>query len=230
MSLFKKTILFFFFSMSMLPVWGQRNVSKLDGFMHRLRMGGQACIAADTRIGREALNAGIRSRVGVVPLTSRERIKYNVYNLGQKHLSTSLLNRLVARQVAKVPFPAYYIDFPKTWMQVREQDGVTLRQLEVILEAAYGEETEFEGSFVTTYREVLKLWQQKGAGMTALGALKQAFNQGLQKRNGFFVIEVHGSTQQGPDVLLLDLKNKQFISMGKSIGEAWMEKHLPVKE
>ena len=63
----------------------------------------------------------------------------------------------------------------------------------------------------------------------AWGALKQAFTQGRQKKSGFFVITVHETQEHGQDVLLLDLKNIQFISVSKSIGEAWLEHKVPLE-
>ena len=140
-----------------------------------------------------------------------------------------MLERLVENQFVRIPFPAYYMDFEKAWEQAKEKTQINLRHLEVILEAAYGEETEFEGEFIPSYREVLDKLKRKEQGMMAWGALKQAFTQGRQKKSGFFVITVHETQEHGQDVLLLDLKNIQFISVSKSIGEAWLEHKVPLE-
>ncbi len=212
------------------PVWAQRVGIKPDGFISRLRAGGQAYMVPNIQVGQETLYAGMLSRVGMARLTTADKLKYKAYELGQKHLSPAVLERLVARRLVKVPFPAYYMDFEKDWKEVKEEIQIDLRQLEVILEAAYGEETRFDGAFVTSYREVLELLQKENNSWAALGALKQAWAQARQKKSGFFVITVYKTEEHEHDVLLLDLKNKQFISVGQSIGEAWMKQHSPVQD
>ncbi len=212
------------------PVWAQRLSIKPDGFISRLRAGGQAYMVPNLRVGQEALSAGMRSSVGRVPLTTKDKFKYKAYEISQKHLSPAMLERLVENQFVRIPFPAYYMDFEKAWEQAKEKTQINLRHLEVILEAAYGEETRFDGAFVTSYREVLELLQKENNSWAALGALKQALAQARQKKSGFFVITVHKTEEHEHDVLLLDLKNTKFISVGQSIGEAWMKQHSPVQD
>ena len=226
---FKKILILFLMGI-VSSVWAQRSVIKPDGFMSRLRAGGQAYVVSNIRIGQEALGAGILSRVGMMQLTTKDKLKYKAYEIGQKHLSPVMLERLLTYQLAKVPFPAYYMDFEKSWEQAKEKIHIDLRQLEVILEAAYGEETAFEGTFVTSYKEVLSALQQENSAFSAYEALKQAFAQGLEKESGFFVITVHQTDEHGQDVLLLDLKNMQFISVRKSMGKAWINQHAPVQD
>ena len=211
-------------------VWAQRLSIKPDGFVSRLRAGGQAYMVPNMRVGQEALNVGMLSRVGTARPTTADKLKYKAYELGQKHLSSATLDRLVERRFVKAPFPAYYVDFEKDWEETKENIHVNLRHLEVVLEAAYGEDTRFDGAFVTSYREVLKLLQQKNEQWAALDALKQALAQARQKKSGFFVITVHKTEEHEHDVLLLDLKNTKFISVGQSIGEAWMKQHAPVQD
>ena len=210
--------------------FAQHNIIKPDGFISRLRAGGKMYMVPNLQVGREALRAGVRSCIGKAPLTSKVKFQYKAYEIGQKHLSPAILERLVERQLVKVPFPAYNIDFQKVWEQAKEKDHVTLRQMEVVLEAAYGEQTEFEGAFVSSFQEILNGLQRENQGWAAQGALKQAFTQGLQKRSGFFVITVHATQEHGHDVLLLDLKNIQFISVNGSIGEAWLNQQFPIGE
>ncbi len=212
------------------PVWAQCLSIRPDGFISRLRAGGQAYMVPNIRVGQEALNAGMLSRVGMGRLTTADKLKYKAYEWGQKHLSPVALERLVERRLVKASFPAYYMDFEKDWEAVKENIHINLRQLEVILEAAYGEDTRFDGAFVTSYREVLELLQKENDPWAALGALKQAWAQARQKKSGFFVITVHKTEEHEHDVLLLDLKNMQFISVGQSIGEAWVKQHAPVQD
>ena len=214
----KKIIVAMLFLVGMVNLAGaQRAIIKPDGFLSRLRAGGQAYMVPNIRIGQEALGMGMLSRVGTLPLTSREKFKYKAYEIGQRHLSTAILEHLVASQLVKAPFPAYYMDFEKAWGRAREKDHVTLRHLEVVLEAAYGEDTGFEGVFVPSFREALSCVPHQELALTARGALKQAFEQGRQKHSGFFVITVHATQEHPADVLLLDLKNTQFISVNKSM-------------
>ncbi len=212
------------------PVWAQRLGIKPDGFISRLRAGGQAYIVPNMRVGQESLHVGMLSRVGMARLTMADRLKYKAYELGKKSLSSAMLDRLLERRLVKVPFPAYYIDFGETWNETKEKTHANLRTLEVILEAAYGEDTQFDGAFVASYREVLEFLQQENTHRTALDALKQASAQARQKKSGFFVITVYKTEEHEHDVLLLDLKNKQFISVGKSIGEAWVKQHAPMQD
>ncbi len=218
----KSILLLVFFTFSVAPVWAQHQLVKplADSFLSRLRAGGQSYMVPNMRIGQETLGAGIRSRIGMTLVTFKDRVKYKAYAVGSKHLSPVLLERLVARNLVKEPFPAYYLNFEKSWQNVPE---VSLGRLEVILEAAYGEEALFEGAFVPTYRDVLNIVAQQQLQFTARGALKQAYEQGLQKQSGFFVITVHETPEHGYDVLLLDVANKHFISVGQSIGQAWMQ-------
>lgn len=235
MRLFSKTavlIMLFLPGLSSISAQGLVGKPIADTFAARLRAGGQAYIVPHISIGREALRGGMLSRVGMQPLTSLEKVKYQVYNLGRKHLSQKALDRLVAQQLAQEPFPGYYVDFEKSWERAQEQISVTLGRLEVILEAAYGEDTPFEGAFVKTYREVLyslhpgkQTWTNEE---TLEKTLKETFKQACEKKEGFFMIIVRPTEEHGRDVLLLDLKNIKFISVNKSIGTAWDEHHAPV--
>lgn len=209
--------------------FAQRYVIKpgaTDGFLFRLRASGQTYMVANARIGQEALQAGMLSRVGVKPATIKERLQHQVYKLGQKYFPARLEN-LVKRRLADQPFPAHYLNFEKSWEQVHEQVNLSLHHLEVVLEAAYGEETTFGGAFVATFKQVLSYFGEQREMLSAQEALKRAYQQGLEEQNGFFVITVHATPTHAADVLLLDLKNQNFISVGKSMGSAWLEQHKP---
>ncbi|MBR2082636.1 MAG: hypothetical protein IJ876_06495 [Elusimicrobiaceae bacterium] len=221
------------FILSSFPAFSQTQLIEkpLSGsFIRNLRAGGQAYMVPNMRIGKEVLEAGIRSRIGLVPLTRKEKMQYRGYELCAPRLNEAKLQRLVERQLIKEPFPAYYTHFEKEWNRVQLQKGIQLSTLEVILDAAYGEETEFEGAFVPAYREIVIALQQEQEGFTSRAALKNAFTQALQLKSGFFVITVHENAEHGHDVLLLDLKKLEFISLGKSIGAVWVQPTIPDNE
>ena len=217
-------------ALSSVPVLGQSQLVRpaLGGlagssasFEQALRAGGQSFIRSSMRVGNEALEAGMLSRVGKVAPTRQERLKCLAYEWCAGHLNASRLEKLVARNLIQAPFPGYYRDFTKEWKKFRQESHNSLRTLEVVLEAAYGEGALFEGHFVSSYQEVLALLQGKTKGSSALEALKQAFAQAQQKKTGFFLVTLQETEQYGHDVLLLDLKNTQFISLGQSIGRAY---------
>lgn len=201
------------------PALGSLSGSSLT-FGQALRVAGQSFIRSDVRVGKEALEAGMLSSVGKVAPTRKERLKCWAYEWGASHLNATHLEKLVARHLIQAPFPGYYTNFTKAWQKFRQEYYGNLRTLEVVLEAAYGEEPLFEGHFVGSYPEVLTLLQTQTKGTSALNALKEAFAQAKQKKIGFFVVTLQETAQYGHDVLLLDLKNAKFISLGQSIGRA----------
>ena len=216
-------------ALSSVPVFGQGKLirpalrSLTNGslsFEQALRAEGQSFIRYNVRVGKEALEEGMLSSVGKVPPTCKEQLKCRAYEWGASVLNATHLEKLVARHLIQAPFPGYYTDFTKVWKKVRQQYHVKLHTLEVVLEAAYGEEALFEGHFVRSYPEVLTLLQTQTKGGPALNALEKAFAQAQQKKTGFFVVTLQETEQYGHDVLLLNLKDTQFISLGQSIGRA----------
>lgn len=206
-----------------------QSTAKPSAFTQALRAGGRAYIVPNMRLGQEALEAGMRSCVGAVAPTLKEQLKCQAYQVCVAHFSPGKVNALVERALIKEPFPGYYFDFAKEWESFHRKTQVGLGRLEVILEAAYGEEVEMEGAFVPSYKQVLQALHQEKEGFTAREALKQAYSQALQKKTGFFILVVHKTPESGQDVLLLDLKNKQFLSLGQSVGAAWAAKQLPIE-
>ena len=213
-------------ALSSVPVFGQGKLIRpalgsLPGgsstFAQALRASGQACISSNVRVGKEALEAGMLSNVGKVAPTRKERLKYRAYELCAGYLNATYLEKLVARNLIQEPFPGYYKDFTRAWKAFKQEYYGSLRTLEVVLEAAYGEDALFEGHFVGSYQEVLALLQTQTNGTSALEALEKAFAQAQQKKAGFFVVTLQETAQYGHDVLLLNLKDTRFISLGQSI-------------
>ena len=190
-----------------------------SGFMGRLRASGQAYIKPNLLLGRETLLVGSQSKVGLYKPAFKEQLKCKVYQLCAPHFSPARMEKLLERKVLQIPFPAYYMNFPRQWAKFEEKYHGTLGSLEVILEAAYGEETAFSGAFVPAYRDVLEIFRHGGETQTAGCALEQAYQQAMEQKAGFFVITVHATPEHGYDVLLLDINNIQFISVVHSVGE-----------
>lgn len=196
-------------------------------FEQALRTGGLAYMVPNKRVGAEALQKGVSSSVGTVRPTLTSRLKCKAYELCARHFKSAKLDALVERQLAQESFPAYYESFPKEWAAFHENTKAQLGTLEVILEAAYGEEEQFDGVFVETYAEVVALSKHPvEEGVHAGKALSQAYSQAMTFENGFFVIRVKATAQHPQDVLLLDIKDAQqirWISMRQSIGGEWMD-------
>lgn len=131
--------------------------------------------------------------------------------------------RLVASRVLASQFPGFEMNFPKSYTVFKESTDLSwTRELTDMLKTAYGLQAQFAGSFETSLQNVFSLadrapfrWQ------TASAALEDAWYDGMQKKSGFFIIRVKAPIlPEGTDVLLLDMKNRQFISLSKSIFEA----------
>lgn len=131
--------------------------------------------------------------------------------------------RLVASRVLASQFPGFEMNFSKSYAAFKESSDLSwTRELTDMLKTAYGLQAQFAGSFETSLQNVVSLadrapfrWQ------TASVALEDAWYDGMQKKSGFFIIRVKAPIlPEGTDVLLLDMKNRQFISLSKSIFEA----------
>ncbi len=201
-------------------------------FEQALRAGGLSYMVPNSRVGAEALNKGVTSKVGTPSF--KVRLKRKAYEVCARHFNPVKVETLLARHLIQEPFPAYFNSFEDSWADFAEQVGGKLGTLEVILEAAYGPEEQFEGMFLETYREVVQLSKQVlTQGTTAAKALENAYIQGAEKEKGFFVIRVQATAEHAQDVLLLDLhhvKEIQFISLRQSIGGEWMDTNWMEKE
>lgn len=201
--------------------------SSHTSFEQALRAGGLAYMVSNKRVGAEALRRGVSSSVGTVRPTFKSNLKCKAYEICSRHLEPAKVDALVERQLVQEPFPAYYTSFPKVWSKFQEKVGGKLGTLEVILEAAYGPEPQFDGAFVNTYREVVLLSKQPvEQGVEAAEALARAYSQGMERESGFFMIRVQATQQHPQDVLLLDMKdvqNVEWISMRQSVGGEWMD-------
>ncbi len=131
--------------------------------------------------------------------------------------------RLVASRVLASQFPGFEMNFSKSYAAFKGSTDLSwTRELTDMLKTAYGLQAQFAGSFETSLQDVLALqenipfkWQP------AKTALEDAWMAGMKKTSGFFTIRVKSPVvPEGTDILLLDMANRQFISLNKSIFEA----------
>jgi len=198
-------------------------------FEQTLRASGLSYMVPNPRIGREALSKGISSKVGVVKPTLTSSLKCKAYELCARHFNSAKLDELVERNLVQEPFPAYYTSFSRAWEEFREKVDGKLGTLEVILEAAYGEEARFTGKFLQTYSEVIRFSKQLETDGEPVGnALAKAYSQGMKQETGFFALRVQADADHPQDVLLLDMKDVMhvhWISMRQSVGGEWMDSY-----
>ena len=201
--------------------------SAQNTFEQALRAGGLSYMVPNKLVGAEALQKGVSSSVGTIRPTVMSRLKCKAYELCARHFKSAKLDALVERQLMQESFPAYYTSFSKSWALFQEKTKARLGTLEVILEAAYGEEEQFDGFFAETYGEVVELSKRVVKdGVKAADALAYAYSQAMMQESGFFVIRVKANEQHPQDVLLLDIKDGQqirWISMRQSVGGEWMD-------
>ncbi len=191
-------------------------------FEKAVRIGGQAHVVANTQIGQEILRGKHNSVIG-----TPEHLHFNQV-AGRVGFLGSTISRTIAKQVlkpAEVPparFPGYYTDFVQAWRTFNQRTQSKGGCLEILLEAAYGEDAQFEGTFVPTFNEVMKMAEIAVENpVSARQALEQARTQGRELKSGFFVIRVAGNTQRPKDTLLLDLDQVNFITLNRSKARAW---------
>lgn len=198
-------------------------------FEQTLRASGLSYMVPNSRIGGEALSKGVSSQVGVVKPTLASNLKRKAYEFCARRFNPAKLDELVERNLVQEPFPAYYTSFSRAWEEFREKVGGKLGTLEVILEAAYGEDARFTGKFLRTYSEVVRFSKQlETNGEPAEYALAKAYSEGMKQETGFFALRVQADADHPQDVLLLDMKDAmhvQWISMRQSVGGEWMDKY-----
>ncbi len=191
-------------------------------FEKAVRVSGQAHVVANQQIGQEILRGEPNSVIGTQAHLHFNQVADRVGFLG------STLSRTIAEHVLKpteVPpahFPGFYTDFAQAWRAFNRRTQSKGGCLEVLLEAAYGIETQFEGSFVSTFNEVMKAAEIPVENPVSAGqALEQARTRGRELKSGFFVIRVAGNSQRPKDTLLLDLEQVNFITLNRSKARAW---------
>lgn len=196
-------------------------------FEQTLRASGLSYMVPNSRVGGEALSKGVSSKVGVVKPSLANSLKCKAYEFCARHFNPAKLDEWVERNLVQEPFPAYYTSFPRAWEEFREKAGGKLGTLEVILEAAYGEDALFTGKFLQTYSEVVRFSKElETAGEPAGDALAKAYSQGMKQGIGFFALRVQAAADHPQDVLLLDIKDVKhvhWISMRQSVGGEWMD-------
>lgn len=140
--------------------------------------------------------------------------------------SPKVSERLVASRVLASQFPGFEMNFSKSYAAFKGSTDLSwTRELTDMLKTAYGLQAQFAGSFETSLQDVLALqenipfkWQP------AKTALEDAWMAGMKKTSGFFTIRVKSPVvPEGTDILLLDMANRQFISLNKSVFEVKRE-------
>ena len=191
-----------------------------------LRAGGRSYIRISPTFGREVLAPTGSSVIGNAGQQKYWRTLQKTNWLGPK------ISNQIARQVAKVPrpeaFPGVIVSFKDKWAEFHQTTGHTLESLSVVLEAAYGESASAEGSFVSSFEEVRALSTTPVLeGVDFLQAMRDAFAQAQEVKNGFFVLRIKGNADRPKDTLVLALSGEEnspgfyFISLNRSAGHAW---------
>ncbi len=189
-----------------------------------VRLGGLSYVKPNYRLGHEIMNGHKNSYIGSDEHIRFERTVLRTHFLGER------ISRFIAEQVVnptEMPprsFPGFYADFPHTWEAFTARTHSTGGRLEVLLEAAYGDEAQFSGHFVRSFNEVMELAVSPVQyPLSARQALERARREAQEEKTGFFVIRVAGNFRRPKDTLLLDLEHSQYISYNHSLANRWAE-------
>ncbi len=187
-----------------------------------LRTGGKSYIKPSLQIGAEILKGEKNSPIG-----TDEHVRLNQVSAFLRPLGPTV-SRLISKQIVRPQqkFPAnfdgYYTDFPKAWQKFKDHTHSKGGRLEVLLEAAYGDDPVFSGHFVATFDEISSLANQPVKhGASIHEAFMQALTQASEIKAGIFLICVAGNNRRPKDVILLDLANSRYISYNHSKANAW---------
>lgn len=180
--------------------------------LNQLRWTYRVTPEADLRIG-QALLAPKLPAIGETSLYAR-KVQLGEHLLPK--ISSNLSEKLVARHIVEAGFPGYITNFGNTFRSFKEQSDLSWTQeLRKTLDS-YGEGARFSGNFVPSFERAVNYLETATNWVGAsVSALNDAWLSGIQRKSGFFVI---GVRQPGglKDVLLLDVKEKRFISLGES--------------
>ncbi len=174
----------------------------------------QPLVVGDLQIGRALLQDKL-PEIGVAPSYVR-KAKWGERWLPK--LPSHFAERLVAKHVLESAFPGYITDFGRNLYLFEDQSEFSLtRELEKVLNT-YGPEAQFAGGFVPAFADAVGFDPVQSRWMrNATQALNAARLEGTQQRHGFFVVSVESPLIiGGKDVLLLDMKDKRFISLAQS--------------
>ena len=152
-------------------------------------------------------------------------------------VAPGVLKHLIAARIVEASFPGYITDFEKEYAQAINE-GFCLRDWNAVLETyPYG--TSFYVTFVSSWREVLALHSAPFVSSAIEYPLHHRFDyqdsyrqavstilkMANQKKSGFLVIlkmrkeNMTENRYSQKDVLIVDLQNKQLISLNKTLSE-----------
>ncbi len=197
-------------------------------FESALRRGGRTYIGTSVVLGREARTPLGASSIGNVAQHRCLEIQRQTGFLGNK------ISRLIAQQIMQIPFPdvfpGFVMSFPTRWKAFVAETKTSKGRIGVILEAAFGEGEIAEGTFVRSFEELRHLALTPVENpVTCEQAVKDAFKQAEQVKDGFFVVRIKGNDHRPKDTLVLDIENPsegkafRWISFNQSKAIAWEE-------
>ncbi len=135
-------------------------------------------------------------------------------------ISPVSVQRVVGR-VSESGLPGYEINFPESLRGFKKSSGLSLFQEVSEVLRSYGPQGQFYGSFETSLSDVFHSSDALSyPWTTAADALADAWHAGMSKKTGFLTIRVKIPFREDiADILLVDIANRQLISLEKSILE-----------
>lgn len=182
--------------------------ARLSAWQAKLQADGLDYIQTD-RFLSEQLAAGNWTVTG-------ENVSFNTVLKPTENLavfSDDIWDKLITVSDIEKQLPGFEKNFPSVWKNAQLHEG----PYSVILNAAYGEDASFFGTFVSSFSEVLALEGKPIAEeLSAIVALRKAVTEGEKIKSGFLTIAVQTPEMVLPEVLVLDVQRGRFISVPQS--------------